>query len=160
MTPGLTDAEYTEQSKEFGERADVVLVERVVRLKIRHFTLAIAGVTQQRSGPGCRWLGAMAGGTAHRTRLIRQGAQSLVVQLGVPMRVTRPEGKLQPFCKRGGPVIVEPPAVVRMTEVAGWDDVGRDRFAVLPERMPPPDVVAEISALVRTGRVSKDVHAH
>ena len=57
MTHGLTDAESTAQSKEFGERADVVLVERVVRLKIRHFTRAIAGVTQQRSGP-------VAGGSA------------------------------------------------------------------------------------------------
>src|ERR1700756_5159210 len=87
MTHGLTDAESTAQSKEFGERADVVLVERVVRLKIRHFTLAFAGVTQQRSGAGCRWLGAMAGGTAHRTRLIWQRAQSLVVQLSITMCV-------------------------------------------------------------------------
>jgi hypothetical protein len=47
-----------------------------------------------------------------------------------------------------------------MTEVTGWDDVGRDRLAVVPERMPPPDVIAEVSTLVGTGGVSKDVHAH
>src|SRR5579864_710783 len=68
MTRGLTDAESTAQLKELDEFADVVLVERIMRLKIGHFAPAIAGVSQQRSGAGGRRLGAMTGGAAHRTR--------------------------------------------------------------------------------------------
>lgn len=42
---GLANAESTAQSKKFGEFADVVLVERVVRLTIWHFAFTFAGVT-------------------------------------------------------------------------------------------------------------------
>jgi len=134
--------------------------ERVVRLEVRSAAGAVAAVAGHWAGTGVGRFSPFARRAADRAGLVGERFEVGRVALCVLRCLACGQCGGQAVGQLACGVVAESPAVVGMAEVVQGDDVGSDALAIVPQRMPPPYVVAEIPAPFRDRRPAVNVHTH
>jgi hypothetical protein len=80
------------------------------------------------------------------------------VAVGVEASHRELSGVSQALGECQGARIVEPPTIVRVTEIVGRDDIGGDVLAILQEWSPPPDIVSKVPPGLGAGCIANHVH--